>query len=321
MLIKSVRELDTTAMRDAYCESLIKLGEEDDRVVSIEVDVMASMGTTAFAKKFPDRSINCGIQEANAVGMASGMAIRGYVPFFHAFGIFATRRVYDQIFLSCGYAKSHIKIIGGDAGVTASANGGTHMPLEDIGLMNLIPDMVIIEPADTVCVRNILEEVKNCPSSVYMRCTRKQTIRIYEDSAEFMIGKANVLREGSDVTILASGIMVAEALDSAEELIKRGISAEVIDCYSIKPFDIETVLKSVSKTKAVVTAENHNTVGGLGSTVASVLAQNDPTPMEMVGVKNRYGEVGTVEYLKETFGLTASDITKAVEKVLLRKTK
>lgn len=313
------REVDSVAMRDAYCDTLIELAEKDSSIVAIEADVMASMGTKRFAEKFPERSVNCGIQEANAIGVASGLAIMGYRPFFHAFGIFATRRVFDQVFLSCGYAGAPVRIIGGDAGVTASANGGTHMPFEDMSLMRAIPGMVVIEPTDTVCVRKILPEIAKYPGSVYMRCSRKQIIRVYGDNAEFCVGGSNLLRDGTDVTIAACGLLVHEALTAAEQLEKEGISAQVLDCYSVKPLDEEAVIRCASKTGAVVTAENHNVIGGLASAVSETLAQTKPVPIEMIGVKESFGEVGTVEYLQKRFGLTAEEIVLAAKKAIGRK--
>ena len=313
------REVDSVAMRDAYCESLISLAEKNEKVLAIEVDVMASMGTTGFAKRFPRRSLNCGIQEANAVSMASGLAIMGYVPFFHAFGIFATRRVFDQAFLSCGYAGADVKFIGGDAGVTASANGGTHMPLEDMALMRSIPHSTVIEPADTASIRALVPQLTDVGGVCYMRSCRKQVIRVYEDDACFTLGKANVIREGSDVTIVACGIMVHEALCAAEMLEKKGISSRVVDHFTVKPLDADCLYESAAKTGALVTAENHSTTGGLGSAVAEFLAENILVPLERVGVKESFGEVGDVPYLMKRFQLTAEDIAAAAEKSIARK--
>ena len=310
---------DTVAMRDAYCSQLIELAKEDERILSIEVDVANSMGTNKFAEKFPDRSIACGIQEANALSMASGLTIMGYVTFFHTFGIFATRRVFDQAFLSCGYAKAGVKIIGGDAGITAAANGGTHMPLEDMALMRSIPDAIVIEPADTVAIRALLPQVAQTDVVCYMRSCRRQVIRVYDDSAEFRIGKANILHEGSDVSIFACGIMVHEALTAMEMLKNEGISARVVDFHTIKPLDIDMVIDSASKTGSIVTAENHSVTGALGSAVAEVLSENIPVPLERIGVKDSYGEVGDVPYLMNRFKLTAQDIADAARKAISRK--
>jgi len=313
------RAEDAVAMRDAYCDTLMELAEKDDRILAVEVDVANSMGTRRFEQRFPGRSISCGIQEANALGMASGLTLMGFVPFFHTFGVFATRRVFDQAFLSCGYAKAPVKIIGGDAGVTASANGGTHMPLEDMALMRSIPDAIVIEPADTATIRALLPQIAQTDVVVYMRSCRKQVIRIYDDEAQFKIGKANILREGKDASIFACGIMVHEALTAAEILEKEGVSVRVADFFTVKPLDTETVHDSAVKTGAIVTAENHSVTGALGSAVAEYLSENIPVPLERIGVKDSYGEVGDVPYLIKRFNLTADDIAKAVRKAIARK--
>ena len=317
--ILDTRTEDTVAMRDAYCDALIALAQKDDRIVAVEVDVANSMGTNRFAAEFPARSISCGIQEANALSMASGLSLMGFIPFFHTFGIFATRRVFDQAFLSCGYAKAGVKIIGGDAGVTASANGGTHMPLEDMALMRSIPDAIVIEPADTVTTRALMPQIAQTDVVCYLRSCRKQIMRIYDDSAQFKIGKANILREGTDASIFACGIMVHEALTAAEMLEKEGVSVRVVDFFTIKPLDNECVHESAAKTGAIVTAENHSVTGALGSAVAEYLSEHIPTPLERIGVRDSYGEVGDIPYLMKRFNLTADDIAGAVSKTIARK--
>ena len=313
------RVMDDVAMRDAYCESLISLADKDARILAVEADVMASMGTAAFAKRFPERSINCGIQEANAIGVSAALSLMGFIPFFHAFGTFATRRVFDQVFLSCGYQQAGVKIIGGDAGVAAAANGGTHMPFEDMGLMLLVPGMTVIEPADAVAVRSLVPQLAALNGNAYMRSCRHKVIKVYDDSATFEAGKANLLREGSDVTLVASGIMVHEALCAAEALESEGVSARVIDHFTVKPLDERMILECACETGAVVTCENHNAAGGLGSAVAALLAGNRPTPMEFIGVHESYGEVGDMAFLKKRFHLTADDIAAAARRVLQRK--
>jgi len=313
------REIDKVAMRDAYCDALIALAESDSRILAIEADVAQSMGTARFAKQFPDRSINCGIQEANAVSMASGLAIKGFVPFFHSFGIFATRRVFDQAFLSCGYARAGIKIIGGDAGVTAAANGGTHMPLEDMALMRSIPDATVLEPADTVATRALLPQIAKTEGVCYMRSCRKQVAKVYTDDAQFRIGRANILRDGKDAAVFACGIMVDEALTAAEALEHEGISVRVVDCFTIKPLDYDCLHESAAATGAIVTAENHSVTGALGSAVAEYLSENIPVPLERIGVKDSYGEVGDMRWLMKRFNLTSESISEAVKKAIARK--
>ncbi len=310
---------ETLAMRDAYCESLIAAAEKDPRVLCIDADVMYSMGTVPFARKFPDRSINCGIMEANAVGVSAGLSITGLIPFFHAFGTFATRRAYDQVFLSCAYADANVKIIGGDAGVTAAMNGGTHMPFEDMGIMRNIPQMTIIEPTDTTVIRQMVAQMAQTYGNFYMRSCRRNVIKIYDHNSRFTVGKGVILRGGADLTIIACGIMVYEAIKAATALEKNGIEARVIDMFTIKPIDKEIIIESAEKTGAIVTVENHNIINGLGSAVAEVLVENLPVPMERVGVQDRFGEVGEQTFLMEKFGLTAADICKAARKVLKRK--
>jgi transketolase len=310
---------ETVAMRDAYCEALIAVAEVDPRILCIDADVMYSMGTVPFARKFPERSINCGIMEANAVGLSAGLSVTGLIPFFHAFGTFATRRAYDQVFLSCAYADANVKIIGGDAGVTAAMNGGTHMPFEDMGIMRNIPHMTIIEPADTTVIRQMVPQMANAYGNFYMRSCRRTVTKIYDESSLFTVGRGVVLKDGIDLTIMACGIMVYEALKAASALEKEGIKAGVVDMFTIKPIDKRLIVDCAEKTGALVTVENHNIINGLGSAVAEVLVENRPVPMERVGVSDRFGEVGEQGFLMKKFGLTADEICKASRRVIARK--
>ncbi len=311
-------ELDSVEMRKSYCDALIVAATHNSKVVAIDADVQYSMGTAPFAKAFPERAINCGIMEAHGVGLSAGLSATGMVPFFHTFGTFATRRVHDQVFLSAAYQDLNVKIIGGDAGVTATANGGTHMPFEDIGIMRCIPGMTIIEPADSVMYKDAVAHMANTYGNFYMRSCRRKTVKIYSDGARFVIGKANILREGRDVAIIASGIMVYEALKAADSLAETGISATVIDMHTVKPIDREAVLFA-AKCGAVVTAENHNIINGLGSAVAEVLCEEAPVPLERVGVNDRFGEVGTQDYLMKILCITSNDIVSKAIKCIKRK--
>ncbi|MBQ7699620.1 MAG: transketolase family protein [Clostridia bacterium] len=312
-------KLDTTEMRAAYCEALIDEAKKNKNIVVVDADVSHSVGTEPFYREFPERSINCGIMEAHAIGMSAGMSETGLVPFFHAFGVFATRRAFDQIFLSCAYQKLNVKIIGADPGVTAATNGGTHMPFEDIGLMRLVPGAVIIEPADVTMYKSAVSYMANNYGVHYLRTSRRKTMRIYEDGAEFVIGKANKLADGKDVCIIASGIMVYEALKAADILSEKGISARVLDMHTIKPLDTEAVQAAAKECGAIVTAENHNVTGGLGSAVCEALSEGTPVPAERVGVKESFGEVGTQDFLQKRFGLTADGIVAAALKCISRK--
>ena len=312
-------EMSTQEMRTAYCDALIEHARHNNKIVAVDADVQFSMGTKPFYDAFPGRGINCGIMEAHAIGLCAGISATGLVPFFHAFGTFATRRAFDQIFLSCAYQDLNVKIIGGDAGVTAAANGGTHMPFEDVGIMRTIPGAVIIEPADTVMYKSAVKHMAETYGVFYTRSCRRNVMRVYRSDAQFVIGKANKLADGNDIGIIACGIMVYEALRAREMLAERGISAAVIDMHTIKPIDSEAVIKIAHKCGAIVTAENHNSMNGLGSAVAEVLAENCPVPMERIGVFESFGEVGSQEYLQKKFGLTAEDIVEKAIKCIGRK--
>ena len=253
------------------------------------------------------------------VGMAAGLSAAGMVPFAHSFAPFATRRVMDQIFISCAYGKQNVRIVGSDPGVTAAYNGGTHMPFEDMGCLMSIPKITLIEPCDSVQLEQVIKMLQDAYGVFYIRMLRKNAVGIYEEGSTFTLGKAPVLRDGTDVCIAASGIMVSEALKAAKVLEEQGISAAVIDCFTWKPLDGDTIGNYAQKCGAFVTAENHNVVGGLGSAVAASLAKSHPVPVEMVGVQDEFGEVGTVDYLQERFGLTAAAIVSAAQKAISRK--
>ena len=312
-------DLDTVEMRTAYVNALIEAAKADPRIVSLNCDLSSSCGTVPFAKEFPNRSFNLGIQEANTCGVAAGMSAAGLVPFFHSFAIFSSRRIYDQVFLSCAYAKQNVKIIGCDAGVSATYNGGTHMAFEDAGIMRVIPNITVLEPSDAVMMKSLVGKMAETYGVFYMRTPRKQVERIYEEGSDFEVGKAVVLREGKDVTIIASGMTVIEALRAADILAGQGIQARVVDMFTIKPIDVECIKDCAAKTGAIVTAENHNIIGGLGSAVAETLSATIPVPLERVGVDEAWGEVGQQSYLKERFSLTGEAISEKAKKVLARK--
>lgn len=306
-------------MRDAYCETLMELTEKDDRVVMLDADLMSSMGTTPFLKAFPERTFNVGVQEANMIGVAAGMSATGLIPYAHTFGPFASRRCFDQLFLAVGYSKLNVRVIGSDPGITAAYNGGTHMPFEDMGIIRNIPGATILEPVDSTMLRDLLIQTKDRYGLTYIRLLRKNAIKIYEDGSTFEIGKGVTLKEGSDVTIIASGIMVKEALDAYELLAKEGISARVVNIFTLKPIDAELIEQCARETGAIVTAENHNVINGLGSAVAEVLVESYPAPLERVGVKDEFGEVGPVDYLRERYNLTADAIVQAAKASIKRK--
>ena len=310
---------DLKEMRQALADALVKVAETDNRIVVLEADLMSCHATKAFKTAYPDRFINVGIAEQNLIGVSAGLATMGKIPFAYSFGPFATRRCYDQIFISVAYAKQPVKIVGTDPGVTAEANGGTHMPFEDMSLMRAIPHMVCFEPTDATMIETALPAIINHNGPVYIRMPRKKQEKVYDEIKDFTLGKAIELRDGKDVTIIASGIMVAKALEAADILKEEGVSARVVNMHTWKPIDEETVVKSVKETGAIVTCENHSTNGGLGSAVAEVVVEKCPAPMEMVGVRNSFGEVGKLPYLCERFGLTAKDIVEATKRAISRK--
>lgn len=317
--VKKSFEKNPVMMRDTYCQTLVELAAGDERIVALDADLVGSSGMKPFLTAYPDRFINAGIAEANMIGIAAGLSATGKIPFAHSFGIFASRRVCDQIFMSCAYAKLNVRILGSDPGITAAYNGGTHMPFEDMGVLRSIPEITLLEPTDNVMVADLLRQLQNEYGVYYIRMARKNTISIYEEGSTFQIGKGNVLRDGSDVTIMASGIMVAEALDAAQILEAEGVSARVVDLFTWKPMDTELVGRCAAETGAIVTAENHNTVGGLGSAVAEAVAATHPCPVEMVGTDDRFGQVGTQDYLRGAYQLTAERIAETARRAMARK--
>lgn len=312
------REKEEIEMRAMYCKTLMELASKNENIVVLDADLMSSMGMMPFQKAYPERTFDVGIQEANMIGVAAGMSATGQIPFAHSFGPFATRRCYDQIFMSCAYAKLNVKITGSDPGVTAAYNGGTHMPFEDMGILRNIPNITIIEPVDSVMLKDITEQIADKYGVFYTRLLRKNAVKIYEEGSTFEIGKAVPLKDGKDATIFATGIMVEEALKAAEELERESISVRVLNMFTLKPIDNQAIIKAALETGAIVTAENHSVLNGLGSVVAEVVGENEPVPVERVGVDDRFGQVGPVDYLKEQYGLTYKDIISKVKRVLER---
>ncbi len=312
---------DVSDMRTAYCETMMEMAERDDRIVALDADLMGAMGMKPFAKKYPERTIDCGIQESNMIGVACGLSVWGKIPFAHTFGPFCTRRACDQIFMSGAYNKANVKVVGSDPGITAAYNGGTHMPFEDMGIMRGIPTMTVVEPTDITMLRNLLPQIANDYGMYYMRLVRKDVRKVYEPGSTFTIGKAVKLRDGGDVTIIASGYCVAEAISAAKMLKEQGIDARILNVFTWKPLDEDAILRAAAETGAIVTAENHNVINGLGSAVSELLARRMPTPIEMVGVQDEFGEVGPVSYLRERFHLTDADIVASAQAAVARKQK
>ena len=310
---------DTRTFKDVIATLVPKMLDADPDAVWLDADLMNCSGMVGYAKDHPDRAINCGIAEANMVGIAAGLAAAGFRPMCHTFGTFASRRCFDQVFLSCGYAKNDVTVIGTDPGVTAAMNGGTHMPFEDVALYRAIPGSTIIDPADTAQFEAVFPALTHLAGVKYARVNRKSNDRVYRDGTTFEIGRGVTLREGSGATIIAAGLMVGPALKAASILAGRGIETTVIDMFTIKPLDGELTTACARTTGAVVVAEDHNAVGGLYSAVAEHLALTCPTPMGRVAVEESYGAVGPVDYLAERFGLTAEHIVAEVERTAARR--
>ncbi|MBR5381002.1 MAG: transketolase family protein [Oscillospiraceae bacterium] len=311
-------ENDRRTFKEACASVIPDLCEKDERVVYLDADLMSCIGTYKWGKN-AEKAINCGIAEANMVGVACGMAAVGMKPIVHSFGCFSSRRCFDQAFLSGGYAKNAITVLGSDPGVCAGFNGGTHMPFEDMALYRAVPEATVIDISDISMFEDVLRQSVDRPGVKYIRFPRKNCVRLYEEGAHFEIGKGIVLREGADAVILASGIMAAKALKAAETLAAEGIDAAVIDMFTVKPLDEELVVEWAKKTGAVVTCENHNRIGGLTSAVSETLAARCPTPLEYVAVEDVFGEVGPQDYLEEAFALTEAHIAEQVRKAIRRK--
>lgn len=299
-------EKDSRMFKDMIGKVIEELMEEDPAVVWLDSDLMGCSGTNKqFGKS--DRYINCGIAEANMVGIGCGMSAVGWKPYAHTFGTFASRRCFDQVFLSGGYAGNDITIIGTDPGITAAFNGGTHMPFEDAALYRTVPNATIIDITDIPMLQDTLRKAKDLPGVKYIRVPRKDSYQVYADGTGFTVGKGTVLREGTDAVIIACGIMVHEALQAAELLAEQKIDAMVIDPYTIKPLDRDLILDAVKKTGVVVVAENHNRIGGLTSAVQEVLCGTSCS-FGYVAVEDEFGEVGPQDYLRSRFDLTADHI-------------
>ncbi len=307
------------ATRDAYGKALVALGAENLDIVVLDADLSKSTKTADFAKHYPERFFNMGIAEQNLMGTAAGLAAAGKIPFASTFAIFATGRAFEQIRNSIAYPKLNVKIAATHAGITVGEDGGSHQAIEDIAIMRSVPNMTVLVPADGEETRQVIMAAARYKGPVYIRMGRLDVPLLFGQDYQFEIGKANVLREGTDVAIMANGIMVAYALEAAEELSLAGISVSVVNVASVKPLDVSTLVQVAKKTKAVVSAEEHNIIGGLGSAIAEVLAENAPTPMVRVGLKDTFGESGRPLELLEKYGLTKASLIKAVHEVIAKK--
>lgn len=316
MDIKSTGNKDT---RSGFGEGLRLLGERNPNVVALCADLTGSLKMDAFEKNHPDRFFQIGIAEANMIGIAAGMTIGGKIPFTGTFANFSTSRVYDQIRQSVAYSRKNVKICASHAGLTLGEDGATHQVLEDIGMMRMLPNMTVVVPADYNQTLQATLAIAEWDGPVYLRFGRPSVPIFTPENVRFEIGKADVLQEGTDVSIIACGHMVWKAIEASQALALKGISAEIINMHTIKPLDEKAILNSVAKTKCVITAEEHMMNGGLGDAVAQVLIKHNPVPQIYVAVNDTFGESGTPNELMKKYGLETSNIIEAVQQVLLRK--
>tara|TARA_B100000963_G_scaffold166857_1_gene144834 strand:+ start:1402 stop:2355 length:954 start_codon:yes stop_codon:yes gene_type:complete len=317
--MKKYTYTETKDTRSGFGAGLLEAARENENIVGLCADLTGSLKMNAFENEFPERFFQVGISEANMMSMAAGMTIGGKIPFTGTFANFSTSRVYDQIRQSIVYSGKNVKICASHAGLTLGEDGATHQVLEDIGMMKMLPGMVVINPCDYNQTKAATIAIAKHYGPVYLRFGRPKMPVFTPENQEFNIGEAIMLKEGTDVTIVATGHLVWEAIEASHILAEMGINVEVINIHTIKPLDASAILKSVEKTGCIVTAEEHQMNGGLGDSIAQLLAINRPTPLEMVAVKDSFGESGKPSDLMDKYGLTRSDIVKSVKKVLTRK--
>ncbi|MDA1190732.1 MAG: transketolase family protein [Candidatus Poribacteria bacterium] len=307
------------ATRDTYGRVLIELGAKNPDVVVLDADLSSSTRTSKFRAAYPDRFFNFGIAEANMVGAAAGFALAGKTPFLSTFAVFMMAKGYDQLRQSIAYPGLNVKVVATHGGISIGEDGPSQMSIEDIALAATLPGFTVCLPSDQVCAYAILHQVAEQPNSCFVRVGRPRVPIVYDANSKITVGKANQLADGSDVTVIANGLLVSEALDAAEILGKQGISVRVLDMHTIKPLDDAAVAKAAKETGAIVVAEEHSVIGGLGAMVAQSAARSHPVPMEFVGVQDTYAESGLPEELLERYGLVAVDVVRAVKKVVARK--
>jgi transketolase len=318
MALKDIPVTGSKDTRSGFGDGIVEAARGNENIVALTADLAGSLKLNQFIKEFPDRFIQCGIAEANMIGIAAGLTIGGKIPYTTTFANFSTGRVYDQIRQSVAYSEKNVKICASHAGLTLGEDGATHQILEDIGLMKMLPGMTVIVPADYNQTKAATKAIADYSGPVYLRFGRP-VWPIFTREEDFVIGKAQVLNEGTDITLFACGHMVWQAVQAGIALEEKGISVEVINIHTIKPLDTEAVIRSLQKTRAAVTCEEHNIHGGLGDSIAQVAARFCPTPIEYVGVKDQFGESGKPAELLKKYGLEPSDIVAAAEKAISRK--
>ncbi len=313
------KDVETAGTRDGYGQGLLELGDSNKDVVVLTADLAESTRVEEFGKKYPERFIECGVSEQNMMGVAAGLALSGKIPFVSSYAVFSPGRSWDQLRVSVCYSKANVKVAGAHTGISVGPDGATHQALEDVGIVRVLPNIVVEVPADALEAKKTTLAAAEHKGPFYFRFGREKTPIITTDETPFEIGKAEVLRDGDDVTIVACGPLVYQSLLAAEQLDKKGISVRVINNHTIKPIDALTLAKAAKETGAVVTVEEHQVMTGLGSAVAESLAKNYPVPMEFIGMQDTFGESGTPTELYEKYGMSVDAIYKAVENVLKRK--
>ena len=318
MLLKDIQSTGTKDTRSGFGDGIVEAARTNPNIVALTADLLGSLKLNQFIKEFPERFIQCGIAEANMIGIAAGLTIGGKIPYTTTFANFSTGRVYDQIRQSVAYSGKNVKICASHAGLTLGEDGATHQILEDIGLMKMLPGMTVIVPCDYAQTKAATMAIADYEGPVYLRFGRPAW-PIFTSDRPFEIGKAQVFSEGTDLTIFACGHLVWNAIQAGAALQEKGISVEVINIHTIKPLDEEAIIRSLRKTKCAVTAEEHNIIGGLGDAIAQIAAKHCPVPIEYVGTKDTFGESGTPAQLLKKYGLDVPDIITAAEKVMARK--
>ena len=301
-------------MRQVFVEELERLMKADERVCVIDADLARASGTLKLREIFPERALDVGVAEANMASVAAGMASYGYIPFITTFAPFATRRMCDQFALSICYADTNVKVVGTDPGITAELNGGTHMAFEDMSIVRTFPNVVIFEPVDVEQLRQAMPAIVDYKGPMYIRLARKPQPDVFDSSYKFDMFKADVIKEGTDITILATGIMVAKAVEAVKILADKGVNAELINVHTLKPLDKDTILKSIKKTNKVLTVENHSIVGGLYGAIAELTAAEYPVKISRIGIEDVSGQVGKLDELADIYKLTTEEIVAKAEK-------
>lgn len=314
-----MKVIEKKPTRIGYGEGLLELGKRNTNVVALGADITSSTNVNMFKDAFPERFFSVGIAEQDMIGTAAGLSLVGKIPFACTYGVFASGRCWDQIRTTVCYSNLNVKIGGAHGGISVGPDGATHQALEEISIMRCLPNMTVVVPCDAIETKKATIAVGETYGPAYIRFGREAVPIVTEESTPFTLGKANIVKNGNDVTVIACGVMVYESLIAAEKLEKEGISVRVVNLHTIKPMDEETVIKAAKETGAVVTAEEHQIYGGLGSAVAEVIARNHPVPIEMIAVMDRFGESGAPEELMEEFGLTNKEVYAAIKKVLTRK--